>query len=86
MIYANQRKYDEAIALLSEAAALNPLSFAVHRDLGATYLAAGKIEDAIAAWKKASAINPTNAGVHPFIVPHCRSGSVPRSKIFRYAS
>lgn len=64
MIYANQRKHDDAINLLNEACKLNPNSFAAHRDLSKAYMAAGRIDDAVTAQRKAIDLKPDNYGAH----------------------
>lgn len=64
MIYANQQKFDQSLALLNEASRLKPTSFAIQRDLGSASFAAGKLDESIEALKKASALKPENSAVH----------------------
>lgn len=59
-----QSEFDEAISLLEKAAALDPLSLGILRDLGDAYSVAGDVERGQATYRKALELAPSMSRIH----------------------
>lgn len=75
-----RRRWDEAIAEMKQALALNPVSAETTKALGATYFGVGRPDLAIEQYERALALDPTHAQTHDLLADaYAASGQYARA-------
>jgi tetratricopeptide (TPR) repeat protein len=63
-LYAQQKRFDQAVPLLEKALELNPNDAVAHLNLGAVYAETGKLDRAVEQFRAAVLLSPLNFNAH----------------------